>query len=49
MAKLKKATCEPKPAKIVELTNNVLDMSVTMGLLGADVVPSDIQKLEHLL
>lgn len=49
MVTLRKAARKVKAAKVVDLSNNVLDMSVTMGFRGANIVKSDILKLEWLL
>lgn len=49
MALMKKATHAPKSANEVELTNNVLDLSVIVWFKGADVIRSDIEKLNRLL
>lgn len=49
MATMRKAAHASKPAKIMNITNNVLNMSVTVGLLGTNVIKSDIEKLEHVL
>lgn len=46
---MKKVVRLPKLEKTMSLTNNVLDMSVTIGLLGTDVIKLDIEKLECLL
>lgn len=49
MAALSKATHVPKLAEEVNLTNSVLDLSIIVGFIGADVIKSDIKKLDRVL
>lgn len=49
MAQLRAIARAKKAAKNGEWNDDVLDMSLTIGLRGADVCRSDIKKLDHLL
>lgn len=49
MPTIKCAAHAKKPAKEVNLTDDILEMSVTVGYKGADISPLDIHKLDRLL
>lgn len=49
MAQLKATTRAKKPTKEDIWYDLVLDMSLTVGMLGADVYPSDMEKLNRFL
>lgn len=49
MSKLKVAAWAKKQAKLDEWNDDVLDMSITIGLWGADVCKTDIEKLDRFL
>lgn len=49
MALLRAAARAKKPAKEDEWNDDVLDMSLMIGLKGADVCKTNIEKLDQLL
>lgn len=49
MVAIRRAACAKKPAKEVKLNDNVLDMSLRIGLKGADICKTNIEKLNCLL
>lgn len=49
MAKMRAVARAKKPTKVDKWNDDVLDMSITVGLRGVDVCRSDIHKLECLL
>lgn len=45
MVAVKRTIRAPKSTKEVKLTNSILDISLTIGFLGANIIEKDIKKL----
>lgn len=48
MDTLRKVAQKPKLAKQIELTNNFLNVSVTIGFKNANIIKSNIHKLKRI-